>query len=69
MPFLLDTPRKRTASDFQQNSRTSMASTLIAMDGVHYKLHDVEQELEWYEATLSVYRETLDEDHPTWPGR
>ena len=62
------TPWKRTASDFQQDSRTSVASTLIAMGGVHYKLHNVERELERYEAALAVYRETLGKDHPHMNG-
>ena len=68
MPFSPDTPHKRTASNFQQDSRTSEASTIIAMGEVHYKLHDVEWELERYEAALAVYRETLGEDHPHVAG-
>ena len=35
VPFPPDTPLKRTASDFQQDSRTSEASTIIAMKAEH----------------------------------
>ena len=67
-PFPPGTPRKRTASDFNQDSRTSVASALIAMGGVYYKLNDVQKELEKYSEALAVYQETLGRDHPHVAG-
>ncbi|KAL3756982.1 hypothetical protein ACHAWU_004636 [Discostella pseudostelligera] len=62
------TPRKRTASDFSQDTRTSIASTLIAMGGLYYKLNNVQKELEKYSEALAVYQDTLGRDHPHVAG-
>lgn len=67
-PFPPGTPRKRTASDFNQDAHTSVASTLIAMGGLYYKLNEVERELEKYNEALTVYEETLGRDHPHVAG-
>jgi len=68
IPFPPGTPRKRTASDFNQDAHTSIASTLIAMGGLYYKLNNVERELEKYSEALTVYQETLGRDHPHVAG-
>ena len=62
------TPRKRTASDFSQDTRTSTASTLIAMGGLYYKLNNVHKELEKYNEALVVYQDSLGHDHPHVAG-
>ncbi len=62
------TPRKRTASDFSQDTRTSIASTLIAMGGLYYKLNNVQKELEKYSEALAVYQDALGRDHPHVAG-
>ena len=67
-PFLPGTPRKRSASHFNQDTHLSVASTLIAMGGLHYKLNNVEKELEKYNEALIVYQETLGRDHPHVAG-
>ncbi|KAL9188814.1 hypothetical protein ACHAXT_007192 [Thalassiosira profunda] len=67
-PFPPGTPRKRSAADFDQDARPCVASTLIAMGGLHYKLRNVDQELEKYVEALEVYRETLGPDHPHVAG-
>lgn len=68
LPFPPGTPRKRTASDFNQDSRTTVASTLIAMGGLYYKLNNVQKELEKYSEALTVYQEQLGNDHPHVAG-
>ncbi|KAL7543444.1 hypothetical protein ACHAXR_012746 [Thalassiosira sp. AJA248-18] len=68
VPFPPGTPRKRTASDFNQDAHTSVASTLIAMGGLYYKLNNVQKELEKYNEALTVYEETLGQDHPHVAG-
>jgi len=68
IPFPPGTPRKRTASDFNQDAHTSVASTLIAMGGLYYKLGNVHKELEKYNEALTVYQETLGSDHPHVAG-
>ena len=61
-PFAPGTPRKRTASDLNQDAHISIASTLIAMGGLYYKLNNVKMELEKYNEALRVYQETLGTD-------
>lgn len=68
LPFPPGTPRKRTASDFNQDAHTSIASTLIAMGGLYYKLNNVQKELEKYNEALAVYQEALGPDHPHVAG-
>ncbi|KAL3794010.1 hypothetical protein ACHAW5_004295 [Stephanodiscus triporus] len=67
-PFFPGTPRKRTASDFSQDTHLSVASTLIAMGGLYYKLNNVHKELEKYNEALAVYQEVLGRDHPHVAG-
>ena len=67
-PFLPGTPRKRTASDFSQDTHFSAASTLIAMGGLYYKLNNVQKELEKYNEALMVYQEALGREHPHVAG-
>ena len=62
VPFAPGTPRKRTASDLNQDAHISIASTLIAMGGLYYKLNNVKMELEKYNEALRVYQETLGTD-------
>ena len=68
VPFPPGSNRKRTASDFSQDTHTGVASTLIAMGGIYYKLNDVGEELQKYSEALSVYQETLGRDHPHVAG-
>lgn len=67
-PFLPGTPRKRSASHFNQDTHLTVASTLIAMGGLHYKLNNMEKELEKYNEALTVYQEALGCDHPHVAG-
>ena len=68
MPFPPGSPRKRTASDFNQEAHMGIASILITMGGLHYKLNNVEMELEKYNEALSVYQDHLGRDHPHTAG-
>ncbi|KAL7463796.1 hypothetical protein ACHAXS_004148, partial [Conticribra weissflogii] len=60
--------RKRTASDFNHDAHTGIASTLIAMGGIYYKLNNVAEELKKYSEALAVYQDTLGRDHPHVAG-
>lgn len=66
--FPSGTNRKRTASDFNHDAHTGIASTLIAMGGIYYKLNDVAEELKKYSEALAVYQDTLGRDHPHVAG-
>lgn len=68
MPFPPGSPRKRTASDFNQETHMGIASILIAMGGLHYKLNNVEMELEKYSEALTVYEHHFGRDHPHTAG-
>lgn len=68
VPFPPGTPRKRTASDFAQDAHTGVASTMIAMGGIYYKLNCVQDELHMYNEALSVYQEMLGRNHPHVAG-
>lgn len=68
MPFPPGSPRKRSASDFNQEAHMGIASILIAMGGLHYKLNNVEMELEKYNEALTVYQDHLGRDHPHTAG-
>jgi len=68
MPFPPGSPRKRTASDFSQETHMGIASILIAMGGLHYKLNNVEMELEKYSEALTVYEHNFGRDHPHTAG-
>jgi tetratricopeptide (TPR) repeat protein len=68
MAFPPASPRKRTASDFNQEAHLGIASILIAMGGLHYKLNNLEEELEKYNEALAVYEVNLGRDHPHTAG-
>lgn len=68
MPFPPGSPRKRSAADFNQEAHMGIASILIAMGGLHYKLNNEEKELEKYNEALAVYQDHLGREHPHTAG-
>ena len=68
LPFPPGSPRKRTASDFNQEAHMGIASILITMGGLHYKLNNVDMELQKYNEALTVYENQFGWDHPHTAG-